>query len=32
MKEIEIVAYAFHQFANLSVDDFKLALLYWKHK
>ena len=32
MTEQEILAYALHQFADLSADDFKLSLDYWKHK
>jgi CRP-like cAMP-binding protein len=32
MTEIEIIAYALNQFANLTAEDFKLSFPYWKHK
>ena len=32
MTEQEILAYALHQFADLSADDFLLSLDCWKHK
>ena len=32
MTEIEILAYALHQFADLTADDFKLSIPFWKHK
>lgn len=32
MTEIEILAYALHQFADLTAGDFKLSIPFWKHK
>lgn len=32
MTEIEIIGYALQQFADLTAEDFKLSLPYWKHK
>ncbi|MES2381597.1 MAG: Crp/Fnr family transcriptional regulator [Bacteroidota bacterium] len=32
MTEIEILAFALHQFAGLTDDDFKISAPYWKHK